>query len=89
MTIEGAAPNASSAKSLGDRKWSVVTSSVDDGGTVTMDGDIVTAFADADGQDVFASVTDTSGTDATVQVLNVSDASAAAGQDVTVIALVE
>jgi len=89
MTVEGKAPLPTREMATGDRRWSVVEANAADGDTVEMDGDVIFALADSDTQDVTASVTGTTGADATLQVLNVSDGASATASDVTVVALVE
>jgi hypothetical protein len=89
MTIQSTLPSETAGKGTGDKALSVVTANVDDGNSVTMDGDIHTAWAEApDGTNV-AAVTGTNGADATVAVNAIADGSAGAGVDVTVYAVVE
>jgi len=89
MTIEATADDPATERRAGAKGWSVVSANVANGDVVTMDGEIVTAFADASSQDLIASVIAIDGEDATVQVLYVTDGSAANATDVEVVALVE
>jgi len=90
MAIEGSTQNPSAANSTGEKNWSVVTSTIDSGGTITMDGDVIAdaAFATTDTAGVVAHVTDVSGADVTVETLiDVGAGTTSAGDSVTVIAL--
>lgn len=89
MPIEGSIGPKSGSHQTGARNLSVVTVNAADGDVVSMDGDIVTAWADSDVDGVAASVTATNGEDATVQVKTIADGSAGGPADVTVHALVE
>jgi len=90
MTVEGSTQNPSAAHSTGEKNWSVVTETIDSGGSITMDGDVIAdaAFATTDTAGVVAHVTGVSGADVTVETLSdVGGGTTSTGDSVTVIAL--
>jgi len=90
MAIEAGLPSAAADKSTGSKKLEVEeATTVSDGGTVTLSGDIAgKPVVSSENVDTIATVTDVSGDTVTIGLNSVSDASAGADSDVTIIAVV-
>lgn len=89
MPIISALPSAAKESATGSHRLSSETASLADGDTVTFEGDIVEAWADSNAAGVTAHVTDETDSTATLEVLSISDGTAAAASSVTVFAVIE